>query len=63
MGNLVGMVGGGNVGKCRLFNGVRKRREGIVKEEGGRRGEGEYGKWEWVGGEFWVVDRGGWVVK
>ena len=63
MGNLVAIVGRPNVGKSTLFNRLTKTRQAIVNEQAGTTRDRQYGKSEWVGHEFSVVDTGGWVVN
>ena len=63
MGNLVASVGGPNVGKPTLFNRLTKTRQAIVNEQAGTTRDRQYGKSEWLGKEFSVVDTGGWVVN
>ena len=63
MGNLVAIVGRPNVGKSTLFNRLTQSRQAIVNEQAGRTRDRQYGKSEWVGKEFSVVDTGGWVVN
>ncbi|MDR0658063.1 MAG: ribosome biogenesis GTPase Der [Mediterranea sp.] len=63
MGNLVAIVGSPNVGKSTLFNRLTKSRQAIVNDEAGTTRDRQYGKTEWQGHEFSVVDTGGWVVN
>ncbi len=63
MGNLVAIVGRPNVGKSTLFNRLTKTRHAIVSDTAGTTRDRQYGKVEWCGREFSVVDTGGWVVN
>ena len=63
MGNLVSIVGRPNVGKSTLFNRLTKSRQAIVSDQAGTTRDRQYGKCEWCGHEFSVVDTGGWVVN
>lgn len=63
MGNLVAIVGRPNVGKSTLFNRLTKTRQAIVSDVAGTTRDRQYGKCEWAGREFSVVDTGGWVVN
>ena len=51
------------MGKSTLFNRLTKSRRAIVSEEAGTTRDRQYGKCEWNGKEFSVVDTGGWVVN
>ena len=51
------------MGKSTLFNRLTKTRQAIVNEEAGTTRDRQYGKSEWLGREFSVVDTGGWVVN
>ena len=56
-------MGRPNVGKSTLFTRLHKTRQAIVNEQAGKTRDRQYGKSEWLGKEFSVVDTGGWVVN
>ena len=60
---LVAIVGRPNVGKSTLFNRLTQSRQAIVSEIAGTTRDRQYGKVEWCGQTFSIVDTGGWVVK
>ena len=63
MANVLAIVGRPNVGKSTLFNRLTKTRRAIVNEQSGTTRDRQYGKSEWNGHEFSVIDTGGWVVN
>ena len=63
MANLVAIVGRPNVGKSTLFNRLTQTRHAIVSDTAGTTRDRQYGKCQWNGREFSIVDTGGWVVK
>lgn len=63
MANILAIVGRPNVGKSTLFNRLTKTRRAIVNEYAGTTRDRQYGKSEWNGKEFSVIDTGGWVVN
>ncbi len=61
MSNIVAIVGRPNVGKSTLFNRLTESRNAIVKEISGVTRDRLYGKGEWNGVQFSVIDTGGYV--
>lgn len=63
MGQLIAIVGRPNVGKSTLFNRLTQTRTAIVDDTAGTTRDRQYGKVDWNGREFSIVDTGGWVVN
>ena len=61
MSNIVAIVGRPNVGKSTFFNRLIQRREAIVDSVSGVTRDRNYGKSEWNGREFSVIDTGGYI--
>ena len=62
MSNIVAIVGRPNVGKSTFFNRLVQRREAIVDAVSGVTRDRHYGKSDWNGKEFSLIDTGGYVV-
>ncbi len=62
MGNIVSLVGTPNVGKSTLFNRLTQSKEAIVDSIAGVTRDRNYGRADWNGFEFSVIDTGGYVV-
>ena len=56
-------MGRPNVGKSTLFNRLTQTRSAIVDDTAGTTRDRQYGKVDWNGMEFSIVDTGGWVVN
>lgn len=61
--NIVAIVGRPNVGKSTLFNRLTESRDAIVKEVSGVTRDRIYGKGEWNGKVFSVIDTGGYAIN
>jgi GTP-binding protein len=62
MSNILAIVGRPNVGKSTLFNRLTASRQAIVEETSGVTRDRHYGKSDWNGVGFSVIDTGGYVV-
>ncbi|HAK00013.1 MAG TPA: ribosome biogenesis GTPase Der [Bacteroidales bacterium] len=62
MANIVALVGRPNVGKSTLFNRLTQSRHAIVDPTPGVTRDRHYGKCDWNGIDFSVIDTGGYVV-
>ncbi|MBR3985919.1 MAG: ribosome biogenesis GTPase Der [Bacteroidales bacterium] len=62
MSNIVAIVGRPNVGKSTLFNRLTESRKAIVDETSGVTRDRQYGKSDWNGKKFSIIDTGGYVM-
>lgn len=62
MGKIVAIIGRPNVGKSTLFNRITESRDAIVDEMAGVTRDRHYGKGEWCGKEFTIIDTGGYAI-
>lgn len=62
MGKIVAIVGRPNVGKSTLFNRLTESRDAIIHEVAGVTRDRHYGKSNWNGKEFSVIDTGGYIM-
>ena len=62
MGNIVAIVGRPNVGKSTFFNRLIQKRQAIVDSISGVTRDRHYGKTDWNGKQFSIIDTGGYIV-
>jgi len=62
MANIVAIVGRPNVGKSTFFNRMVQKRQAIVDSVSGVTRDRHYGKTDWNGHEFSVIDTGGYII-
>ena len=62
MGNIVAIVGRPNVGKSTFFNRLIQKRQAIVDSVVEVTRDRHYGKTDWNGQEFSIIDTGGYII-
>ncbi len=62
MANIVALVGRPNVGKSTFFNRLTQTRMAIVDPTAGVTRDRHYGKTDWNGLEFSIIDTGGYII-
>ena len=63
MSQLIAIVGRPNAGKSTLFNRLTRSRTAITDDTAGTTRDRQYGRVDWNGRDFSIVDTGGWVVN
>jgi GTP-binding protein len=63
MGNIAAIIGRPNVGKSTFFNRLTGHKDAIVDEQSGVTRDRHYGKVEWNGQEFSLIDTGGYITN
>ena len=63
MSSIVAIVGRPNVGKSTLFNRLTESRKAVISEKSGVTRDRHYGKVEWNGKIFTIIDTGGYVKE